>query len=168
VLLDRDGTLVIDVAYNGDPARVVPLAGARGALDRLRTAGVRLAVVSNQSGIGRGLLTLEQVEAVNRRIESLLGPLGPWLVCPHAPEAGCVCRKPSPGLVLRAAAALGVAPEHCTVIGDTGADVEAARAAGARAVLVPNAVTRPAEIAAAPKVAPDLCAAVELLLGAQG
>jgi histidinol-phosphate phosphatase family protein len=165
VLFDRDGTLVVDVPYNGDPARVVPVPGARAALDRLRSAGVRVAVVSNQSGVGRGLLRREHVDAVNRRIEDLLGPLGPWLVCPHVPEDACECRKPAPALVLRAADALGVAPTECALVGDTGADVAAARAAGVRAVLVPNAVTRRDEIVAAPEVAHDLGAAVDLLLG---
>jgi histidinol-phosphate phosphatase family protein len=165
VLLDRDGTLIEDIPYNGDPMRVRPLPGAREALDRLREAGVRLAVVSNQSGIGRGLLERTQVDAVNRRVEELLGPLGPWLVCPHAPAAGCACRKPRPGLVLRAAAELGVEAAHCTVIGDIGADVEAAHAAGAHAVLVPTSRTRAREVAAATVVAPDLLAAVALVLG---
>jgi histidinol-phosphate phosphatase family protein len=165
VLLDRDGTLIEDVPYNGDPNRVRPLPGARQALERLRAAGVALAVVSNQSGIGRGLLAEQAVRAVNRRVEELLGPLGPVLVCPHAPEAGCECRKPAPGLVLRATELLGVPPERTAVIGDIGADVEAARAAGARAVLVPTARTRPEEVALAPAVAADLEEAVDLLLG---
>jgi len=165
VLLDRDGTLVVDVPYNGDPAEVRPMPGARAALDRLRAEGVRLAVVSNQSGIGRGLLTEAEVAAVNRRVEELLGPLGPWLVCPHAPDAGCVCRKPAPGLVLAAAERLGVEPERCALVGDIGADVEAARAAGARGVLVPTPRTRPEEVEAAPERAGDLGEAVDLLLG---
>jgi histidinol-phosphate phosphatase family protein len=164
VLLDRDGTLVVDVPYNGDPEAVVPVPGAAAALGRLRAAGVRLAVVSNQSGIARGLLTEEQVRAVNARVEELLGPLGPWCVCPHGPEDGCACRKPRPGLVLQAARALGVAPADCAVVGDIGADVGAARAAGARGVLVPTPVTRREEVAAAPEVAPTLGAAVDLLL----
>jgi histidinol-phosphate phosphatase family protein len=166
VLLDRDGTLVVDVPFNGDPERVTPMAGARQALARLRAAGIRTAVVTNQSGIGRGLLTSGEVAAVNARIEDLLGPVGPWLVCPHGPDDGCDCRKPRPGLVLEAAARLGVVPERCALIGDIGADVEAARAAGARAVLVPNERTRAAEVAAAPETAPTLDEAVELLLGA--
>jgi histidinol-phosphate phosphatase family protein len=165
VLLDRDGTLVVDVPHNGDPALVVAVPGAREALDRLRAEGVRLAVVSNQSGVGRRLISVEQVHAVNRRIADLLGPLGPWLFCPHAASDGCDCRKPAPGLVHRAAAALGVRSQDCAVIGDTGADVEAALAAGARPILVPTAVTRRAEIEAAPEVARDLGAAVDLLLG---
>jgi histidinol-phosphate phosphatase family protein len=164
VLLDRDGTLIVDVPYNGDPGKVVALPGARRALDRLREAGVALGVVSNQSGVGRGLLTPERVDAVNRRVEELLGPLGPWAVCHHGPDDGCGCRKPAPGLVLRAAARLGLAPDRCAVVGDIGADVEAARAAGARGVLVPTPRTRREEVLAAPEVASDLAAAVDLLL----
>jgi histidinol-phosphate phosphatase family protein len=165
VLLDRDGTLVVDVPYNGDPARVQPMPGARRALDRLRAEGVQLAMISNQSGVGRGLISSEQVSAVNTRVEQLLGPIGPWLVCPHAPDDGCDCRKPRPGLVLRAAEVLGVDPESCAVVGDIGADVEAARAAGARPVLVPTSRTRAEEVAAADETAPDLEAAVDRLLG---
>jgi len=168
VLFDRDGTLVVDVPYNGDPDRVVAMPGAREAVERLRAAGVATAVVSNQSGVARGRIRVEQVEAVNRRVEELLGPLGPWLVCVHGPWEGCGCRKPAPGLIEAAAGALGVDPADCVVIGDVGSDVEAARAAGARSVLVPTAVTREEEVAAAPAVAADLLAAVELLLGPQG
>jgi histidinol-phosphate phosphatase family protein len=166
VLLDRDGTLVHDVPYNGDPDHVTPVPGAVEALDRLRRAGVPLALVSNQSGVARGLLTMADVEAVNRRLEELVGPLGPWLVCAHGPDEGCDCRKPAPGLVLAAAAALGVDPRDCALIGDIGADVEAASAAGARPILVPTPVTRPEEVVAAPEVAATLKEAVDLLVGA--
>ncbi|HEX6697957.1 MAG TPA: HAD-IIIA family hydrolase [Solirubrobacteraceae bacterium] len=166
VILDRDGTLVVDVPYNADPERVVPMPGARGALDRLRAAGVPLAVVTNQSGIGRGLMSANDVAAVNHRIEALLGPLGPWLVCPHDPDAGCGCRKPRPGLVLEAASRLGVAPDRCAVVGDIASDIRAAAAAGARSVLVPNERTRAEEIVAAPEVAGDLDEAVDMLIGA--
>jgi histidinol-phosphate phosphatase family protein len=165
VLFDRDGTLVVDVPYNGDPARVVTVPGAREAVERLRAAGVVVAVVSNQSGVAHGMLSAAEVAAVNRRIEDLLGPLGPWFVCPHGPDDGCGCRKPAPGMVLAAAAALGVRPAECVLIGDTGADIDAARAAGARAVLVPNGVTRAEEIARAPEVASDLRTAVARVLG---
>ena len=165
VLFDRDGTLVADVPYNGDPELVVAMPGAREAVARLRAAGVATAVVTNQSGVARGRVRPEQVEAVNHRIEELLGPLGPWLVCPHGPDDGCRCRKPAPGLVEAAARALEVAPGDCVVIGDIGADVQAASAAGARSVLVPTAATRAEEVAAAPEVASDLGAAVDLLLG---
>ncbi|NDO91479.1 D-glycero-alpha-D-manno-heptose-1,7-bisphosphate 7-phosphatase, partial [Cellulosimicrobium composti] len=165
VLLDRDGTLVRDVPYNGDPAAVRPLDGVRAVLDDLRARGVRLGVVSNQSGVGRGLLTRAQVDAVNARVEELLGPFDTWQVCPHAPDDACACRKPGPGLVLAAAADLGVEPWRCAVVGDIGADVGAALAAGATPVLVPTPETRPEEVAAAPRVAPDLAAAVRALAG---
>jgi D-glycero-D-manno-heptose 1,7-bisphosphate phosphatase len=155
------------VPYNGDPARVQPMPGATAALAALRAAGVRLAVVSNQSGIGRGLLTRAQVDAVNARVEELLGPFDAWCVCPHAPGEGCACRKPAPGLVLDAAARLGVHPADCVVIGDIGADMGAAGAAGARAVLVPTAATLQEEVLAAPAVARDLPGAVALALGAE-
>jgi histidinol-phosphate phosphatase family protein len=164
VLLDRDDTLILDVPYNGDPEKVEPLPGVREALQRLRDAHIPTAVISNQSGIGRGLLTEAQVRAVNAKADALLGPLDAWLFCPHAPEDGCDCRKPAPGLVRRAAARLGVPPERCVVIGDIGADMQAARAAGARAVLVPTPRTRPEEVAAAPAVASDFAAAVEIAM----
>lgn len=167
VLLDRDGTLVRDVPYNGDPRQVRPLAGARIALDRLRAAGIPLALVTNQSGIARGWLTAGQVDAVNDRVAELLGPFDVVLVCPHGPDDGCACRKPAPGLVKEAAERLGVDVTRCVLIGDIGSDVEAAQAAGARAVLVPTPATRSAEVAAASTVAPNLAAAVDVLLGVE-
>ncbi|MEV5734356.1 HAD-IIIA family hydrolase [Streptomyces sp. NPDC052292] len=167
VLFDRDGTLVADVPYNGDPDRVRPLPGAAEAVALARGAGLATAVISNQSGIGRGLLTAEQVRAVNERADELLGGLGAWIFCPHAPEAGCACRKPRPGLVLAAAARLRVRPDRCLVIGDIAADLLAARAAGARGVLVPNAATAPAEVRRfAAQSAPDVLTAVRTALGA--
>jgi histidinol-phosphate phosphatase family protein len=165
ILLDRDGTLIIDVPCNGDPAKVEPVPGARAALDRVRAAGVPMAIVSNQSGIARGLVTMEQVRAVHRRIEELVGPIGPLLVCPHLPDQGCSCRKPMPGLVERAAQTLDVPAERCVLIGDIGPDVEAAIAAGATPILVPTEITRREEIDSAPEVASSLDEAVRLALG---
>ncbi len=165
VLFDRDGTLIDDVPYCTDPDLVRPRPAAAAALALLRAAGVRIGVVTNQSGIARGLIAPEQVRAVNARVAELLGPFDTWQVCPHGPDDGCRCRKPRPGMVLAAAAALGVLPDRVTVIGDIGADVGAARAAGARAVLVPTPVTRAEEIADAPVVRPDLLAAVRYVLG---
>lgn len=136
VIFDRDGTIVADVPYNGDPQSVRPLPGMREALDRLRAAGVPIAVVSNQSGVGRGTIMLEQVEAVNRRVEELLGPFTVALYCPHAPQAECECRKPKPKLILDAARAMGVDPSCCIVIGDKRSDVDAAHNAGASALFV--------------------------------
>jgi len=164
VLFDRDGTLVRDVPYNADPELVEPMPGARRALDRLRVAGLRIGVVSNQSGVARGLISLDALDRVHRRVEELLGPIDVWQVCVHDPDDGCHCRKPAPGMVFGAAGALGVRPAECVLIGDIGSDVAAARAAGARAVLVPTPVTLPSEIAAAPRVEPDLAAAVDWIL----
>ncbi|MEO3810632.1 HAD-IIIA family hydrolase [Sphaerisporangium sp. B11E5] len=164
VLFDRDGTLIVDVPYNSDPALVRPVPGAREALDRLRGAGVPIGVVTNQAGVAKGLIGEDSLREVNMRVEELLGPFGVWAVCPHDDGDGCDCRKPLPGLVLRAAAALGVAPADCVVIGDIGRDMGAARAAGARGILVPTPVTLPEEVAAAPEVAADLTAAVDAVL----
>ncbi|MEV6606613.1 HAD family hydrolase [Kutzneria sp. NPDC051319] len=164
VLFDRDGTLVVDVPYNGNPSRVRPMPGARRALDLLRRRGIAVGVVTNQSGVARGLLTLDDVRVVHRRIEQLLGPFDTWQVCPHGPEDRCPCRKPAPGLVLTASAELGVPTDRITVIGDIGSDVAAGRAADARAILVPTAVTRREEIDEAPEVSPDLLAAVGKVL----
>jgi histidinol-phosphate phosphatase family protein len=133
---------------------------------RLRDRGVRTGVVTNQSGIARGLLTQDDVRRVNARVDELFGGFDVWAVCPHAEADGCACRKPAPGLVLDAADRLGVATSEVAVVGDIGADVHAARAAGARGVLVPTPHTRPDEVESAPLVARDLAAAVGLVLGA--
>ncbi|HEX5812298.1 MAG TPA: HAD-IIIA family hydrolase [Pseudonocardia sp.] len=167
MLFDRDGTLVLDVPYCADPAQVTPVPTARASLALLRAAGIRVGVVSNQSGIARGLLERAQVDAVNRRVDALLGPFDVWQVCPHGPDDGCACRKPAPGMVLAAASRLGIAPGDVAVVGDIGADVGAARAAGARSVLVPTPVTLPEEVEAAPVVRVDLLAAVRHLLGTE-
>ena len=166
VLFDRDGTLIHDVPYCADPDLVRPVPAAEPALALLRSAGVPIGVVTNQSGIARGLIPPERARAVDARVAELLGPFDTWQVCPHGPADGCPCRKPRPGMVLAAAAALGVPPHRMTVIGDIGADVGAAHAAGAQAVLVPTPVTRAQEIADAPVVQPDLLAAVRYVLGA--
>ena len=165
VLLDRDGTLVENVPYNPDPSAVRPLPGVPEALRRLRAAGLRLGVVSNQSGIARGLLTAEDVARVNARVDELLGPFDTWQVCPHDDAARCQCRKPQPGMVLAAARELGLPPERCVMVGDIGADVRAGLSAGAAAVLVPTPVTRPEEVADAPVVTADFAAAVDWILG---
>lgn len=165
VLFDRDGTIIHDVPYNSDPDRVEPVAGAREALAQLRAEGIPVGVVTNQSGVAKGIIAPEALRAVNDRVDALLGPFDVWEICPHDDGDRCDCRKPAPGLVLRAARRLGVPPEDCVVIGDIGRDVEAARAAGARGILVPTPVTLAEEVAAAPEVASDLAAAIDLVLG---
>lgn len=164
VLIDRDGTIVRDVPYNGDPDLVVPMPGAQQALSRIRRAGIPIVVISNQSGVGRGLISAASVAAVNERIEKMLGPFDAWLVCPHVDADACGCRKPQPGLVHQAAQHLGVRADRCVVIGDIGSDMAAALAAGASGILVPTGATLPAEIDAAPMSAGTLEQAVDAVL----
>ncbi|SDS77873.1 haloacid dehalogenase superfamily, subfamily IA, variant 3 with third motif having DD or ED/haloacid dehalogenase superfamily, subfamily IA, variant 1 with third motif having Dx(3-4)D or Dx(3-4)E [Pseudarthrobacter equi] len=163
VLFDRDGTLVVDVPYNGDPALVRPVPGAREVLDSLRADGIATGVISNQSGIARGLISEDDVASVNARVEELLGPFDVWEVCPHSDQDNCDCRKPAPGMVHSACRKLGIDESEAALIGDIGADVRAAEAAGATGVLVPTPVTRAEEVAAARLVAHDLAGAVVLL-----
>jgi D-glycero-D-manno-heptose 1,7-bisphosphate phosphatase len=164
LLFDRDDTLVIDVPYNADPHRVVPVPGARRAVERARAAGLAVGVVTNQSVIARGGATRAQVDATNAQVDELVGPFDVWCVCPHGPEDACVCRKPRPGLVDQASERLGIAATDLVVIGDIGADVGAAAAAGAQSILVPTPRTRTAEVDAAPTVAASLDEAVGLVL----
>lgn len=165
VLFDRDGTLVHDVPYCADPLLVRPVPTAARAVGVLRARGIPVGLVTNQSGIGRGLISRQQAEAVNGEVERLLGPFSTIRMCPHAPEDECRCRKPRPGMLLDAAEELGVEPARMAMIGDIGADIDAAAAVGAASVLVPTAKTLPAEVHRAPVVRPDLISAVEHLLG---
>ena len=132
VLFDRDETIVVDVPFNGDPERVEPAPNARALLDRLRAAGLPLGG-GEQSKRDRSRThhRARHVDAVNRRVEELLGPFAGFFVCPHAVEDACECRKPKPKLILDAARALGVDRRCCVVVGDRESDVEAARNAGA-------------------------------------
>lgn len=166
VLFDRDGTLVVDVPYNGDPDLVQPMPGAKDVLDGLRAAGIATGVISNQSGIARGLISPGDVARVNAKVEELLGPFDVWEICPHSEEDGCACRKPAPGMVHNACHKLGISASQAALIGDIGADVGAAEAAGAIGVLVPTPVTRAEEVAGARLVAADLASAVGLLQAA--
>jgi histidinol-phosphate phosphatase family protein len=167
VLLDRDDTIIADGPYLRDPAGVRPLPGAVEALNRLRQSGLKLAVVTNQSGVAKGLISPEDLAAVNARVEELLGPFDSWQMCLHDDGDGCTCRKPAAGMVLAAAEELGVDPARCVMIGDTGGDVQAALSARAHAVLVPTGRTLPDEVDHAhahASVAPTLSDAVALVL----
>jgi D-glycero-D-manno-heptose 1,7-bisphosphate phosphatase len=140
VLLDRDGTIVIDKHYLHDPDGVELLPGAARGLRRMRALGWGLAVLTNQSGVGRGYYDEAAVRACNLRMAELLREQGVELdgvfFCPHAPEAGCRCRKPAPGLMEQAAAALGFDPRQAVMIGDKDADMLLGRAVGAATILV--------------------------------
>jgi D-glycero-D-manno-heptose 1,7-bisphosphate phosphatase len=140
VFLDRDGTLIEDVGYPRDPETVRLLEGAVEALVALRRAGYALVVVSNQSGIGRGIVKQEQAEAVHERFVEELRAHGVELddvrYCPHTPEDACDCRKPAAGLLLASADELGIDLARSFMVGDNPTDVDAGRAAGCRTVLL--------------------------------
>ncbi len=149
VLLDKDGTLVEDVPYNVDPARIRLMPGAAQGVLCLHRAGYALAVVSNQSGVARGYFEETALAAVERRVRELLRdagvPLAGFYYCPHHPDGSvaaytraCDCRKPAPGLLLRAIREHGAMPGECWMVGDILHDVEAGRRAGCRTVLIDN------------------------------
>ena len=168
VFVDRDGTLIEDVGYLRDPDGVRLVDGAAEALSRLADAGFLLVVVSNQSGIARGLIDPSEAQAVHDRFVSELEDRGvsPAVVqyCPHAPDAGCDCRKPAPGLLLAAARELGLDLEASFMIGDKLSDVEAGRRAGCRGVLISRART---DASGADHIAVDWSDAVSFILGSR-
>jgi histidinol-phosphate phosphatase family protein len=164
LLCDRDGTLIADVPYNGDADKVEPLPGVADALGRARRAGMRVGVVTNQSAVGLGLISRDQLCSVNTRLCELLGPFDVIACCPHVDGDNCRCRKPRPGLVRLAAQLLGLAPEACVMIGDTGADVAAADGAGAVGILVPNDRTMALEVRGVSHLYADFAAAVDDVL----
>ncbi|HEU4732619.1 MAG TPA: HAD family hydrolase [Kofleriaceae bacterium] len=133
LFIDRDGTLIVDVGYPREPARVEPLPGALDALRGL-AASFALVIVSNQSGIARGLITPAEARAVHERTIELFAHAGVGFAgayyCPHAPDAGCPCRKPQPGLLLDAARELELDLARSSLVGDRASDVAAGRAAG--------------------------------------
>jgi histidinol-phosphate phosphatase family protein len=142
VFLDRDGTIIEDPGYLRDPARVVLLPGAGPAIARLDHAGLPLIVVTNQSGISRGILTDEEYHSVGDRLDQLLRPYGALIdatyYCPHAPERDgpCACRKPGLLLFEQAAATHGIDLAASWFVGDRLSDVLPASALGGTGLLV--------------------------------
>jgi D-glycero-D-manno-heptose 1,7-bisphosphate phosphatase len=141
VILDRDGVLNRDSAdFVTEPAQFHWLPGALEALALLRRAGVRLSVATNQSGVGRGHMSLAQLSAVHDHMLAEArahdAPLDALLICPHAPEEGCHCRKPAPGLIEDAIARAAIPAAETLLVGDDQRDLEAAARAGVQAALV--------------------------------
>jgi rfaE bifunctional protein nucleotidyltransferase chain/domain len=157
VLLDRVGTLIRNIPFLHDPAQVELLPGVAEGLKRLQDAGVALAIVSNQQGIGLGYFTVQDFIAVNQALFRQLGPQGIKIsrvyFCPHSLAEDCPCRKPAPAMIERALRDFEVPAERAFVIGDTAADVEAGAAAGCRTFQVGE---------------PDFTRAVEWVLGQVG
>ena len=140
VLVDRDGTLIRDVPFLSDPDQVELLPGVAAGLAQLQAAGFRIAIVSNQQGIGLGYFGAPEFIAVNRRIFRELAPhrvrISRVYFCPHSFADDCDCRKPKPGMLLRAMRDFKVGPDRCFFIGDTPGDMEAGAAAGCATVFV--------------------------------
>jgi D-glycero-D-manno-heptose 1,7-bisphosphate phosphatase len=174
VFLDRDGTVIVDRHYLGDPAGVELLPGAADAISRLNRAGIKVILVTNQSGIGRGYFSESDFRAVQRRLSKLLADADAHLDgvyhCPHSPDEtpACECRKPKPGLFLMGAAEHRVDLCRSFLVGDRDRDVSPARALGATGILVhpdgprPGSEGQPTSDVAA--TVPSLAAAVELIL----
>jgi heptosyltransferase-2 len=144
VFLDRDGTLNYDPGYLKVAAELRLLAGVGPALARLKRAGARLVVVTNQSGVGRGIFTLKDLEAIHARLEGLLEQeevaLDAIYFCPHHPDDGCSCRKPEVGMVKRAASELQLDLRRSYLIGDHARDIQMAKRVGAKAILLTTAL----------------------------
>lgn len=140
VLLDRDGTLIRNVPFLHDPANVEVLPGVIEGLLKLQAAGLRLAIVSNQQGIGLGYFTIQDFITVNQRLLRELGAAGVRIskiyFCPHSLGEQCSCRKPATGMITRAMRDFGASPENTFLAGDSDEDMQAGSAAGCRTIRV--------------------------------
>jgi D-glycero-D-manno-heptose 1,7-bisphosphate phosphatase len=175
VFLDRDGTINRDVHHLSDPGQLELLPGAVAGLRRLYEAGCPLVVVSNQSPIGRGLFDEGRLKEIQGRLAALLAAEGVkiagWYWCPHLPEAGCDCRKPSPGMFFRAQRELGVILEDSWIVGDRLSDMQAGQKAGCRSILVATGYGQaeselPERLACVDHFVPTLVEAAEVILAA--
>lgn len=139
LFLDRDGTLIVDVGYPRDPALVEPIPGAIEALRELQETW-KLVIISNQSGVARGLITGAEMNAVHARVVELFAAGGVTFsgayYCPHAVDAACRCRKPAPGMILDAAAEHGIHVASSVMVGDRQTDLDAGTNAGVRAAVM--------------------------------
>lgn len=167
VFLDRDGTLMEDCDYCSHPKDVRVFPGAVEALRRLKSSGFKLVIVTNQSGVGRGLFTLDQYRAVEAEVLRRLGPglIDATYFCQDLPGQNCSCRKPAPGMLLQAAREHQIDLSHSFLIGDKEIDVECAHNAGARAIRVKTGSQSDIATSNADWIADDLPAAVEIIIG---
>lgn len=173
VLIDRDGTLIVEKCYLSDPDQVEVISGAALALKRLQEAGWGICVVTNQSGIARGFFDMGQLGKVHQRLAEMLARFGVQLdgiyQCPHDPDAGCDCRKPLPGMVHQAVAAHGFNPREAWVIGDKEVDVGLGHSVGAKSILVRTGYGKSLETESkADFIVDDLAAGIDLVLDRQG
>jgi histidinol-phosphate phosphatase family protein len=138
LFLDRDGTLITDTGYPSDPAKVELLPGVVTPLLTALDSGWALVIISNQSGVARGLVTPDQAVLVQARVAALFAQHGVAFAgayfCLHGPDEACSCRKPEPGMILAAARDLELDPLASIMIGDKPSDIQAGRAAGCRTI----------------------------------
>lgn len=167
VFFDRDGTLMEEVHYCRDPRNVRVFPGVSGVLDRLREAGFRNVIITNQSGIGRGRITEAEYRAVHAEVLRQIGPdrIDGTFFCPDLPGNDSPRRKPRPGMVLEAAEELGLDLGRSWFIGDKPADIECGRNAGIRTVLVQTGYGAAAVGLAPDHVAKGVVEAVEWIIG---
>ncbi len=168
VFVDRDGTIMHDADYCSDPKQVQIFDGAAAALRRLKDAGYKIIVITNQSGIGRGFFSEKQYRAVESEVLRQLGDnlIDATYFCPDAPGKPSKCRKPAPGMVLEAARDLDVDLSRSFLIGDKEIDAECAHNAGVRAIRVRTGFDKMTDGSCADWGAEDLPAAAEIILKA--
>ncbi|MBN1504003.1 MAG: HAD family hydrolase [Candidatus Eisenbacteria bacterium] len=177
VFVDRDGTVIEEIGYQSDPDGVKLIPDAAASLSKLNKLGIPVVVISNQAGVARGLFTVGDLDRVHDRFVELLGAEGAFVdaayYCPHHPEFGaeCDCRKPKPGLLLKASEDMGIDLGRSFMVGDRLIDLQAGKAAGASTVFVRTGYgeremqEHQAEIMrTADRVCDDLAQAVEWIL----
>ena len=174
IFLDRDGVIIENresyVTHWGD---VSFIPHAFDALRRMAASSLAIVLVTNQSAVARGLITIDEAVDLNRQVIEAVqregGRIDAWYLCPHGPRDGCECRKPAPGMLLQAGAQLHLDLPSCWMVGDAVTDVMAAEAASVRPILVRtgrgDSQLRqfPQELPATAPIAPDLLAAADLI-----
>jgi D-glycero-D-manno-heptose 1,7-bisphosphate phosphatase len=171
VVLDRDGTIVVDRHYLADPDALEFEPGAEAGLRRMADMGYKLVVITNQSGIARGFFSLSRLEEIHERLRQMLGSSGVRLdgiyFCPHVPEDACECRKPKLGLMRQASEELGFDMSESIVIGDKETDIEFGRRAGGVTMLIGKPAWRRLSSTTADHVVENLKEAAEII-GSRG
>ena len=166
VFLDRDGTIMRDVDYCGNPAEVEVFFYVSEVLEKLKACGYKIIILTNQSGIGRGYFSEDDYRAVENEVARQIGPhlIDATYFCPHGPDQICGCRKPEPGMASQAAYDHKVDLARSFFIGDKDSDIQCGRRAGMKTILVHTGYGQYADQQAPDFVAQDLAAAASVVL----